>query len=145
MVIEMVFETFKYAEIAVPGRDGDNLFQFLPKEGVYMVGGAFLVEIQEIAGGDGQSKRVIIISMLDSEKPTKAYIINEPNFEEILYFDTLNLKIYIGFKRDKSKVYGETDLLIETVEINKKGIEAQQFDMKFIHKSDSRLKITGGK
>lgn len=141
----MAFETFKYAEIAVPGRDGDSLFQFLPKEGVYMIGGAFLVEIQEIESSDGYPKRIIIISMLDSEKPIKAYIINAPRFEELLYFDSTLLKVYIGFKRNKSKVYGETDLLIEIVEINSEGIEAQQFDLKFVHKSDGRLKTLGGK
>ena len=138
-----MFETFEKAEVGIPGRDGDHLYQFLPLAGVYMIEGSYLVEVQEIPGGDGEPKRVIILSMLDSETPIKAYIIKEPRFEDKLYFDATNIKVYIGFKKKKQKVFDitkdEKKIIHSELPVSGTGIEAAQFELKFIHKAAHRL------
>ena len=139
-----MFESFELAKVGIPGRDGEHLYQFLPIEGVYMIEGSYLVEVQEIIG-DGVAKKVIILSMLDSEQPIKAYIVMKPRYEDTLYFDATSLRVYIGFKKGKKQRTfkknkdGSKKIIHEEMKVKETGIEAQQFDLSLIHKAAHRL------
>jgi len=138
--IKYLFDIAEYARrVVIPGRDGDHLYMFGTKAGIYFIDEMFLISIEDVlfrVGTDqnGQDilergKVILVVSMFDDDddKDTDSFVggytIRETEYEEfnlnmdemILYFDATQTTVCYRYAKEKVMVFGiGSTLLVST-------------------------------
>jgi len=143
-----LFDFFEQARrVVIPGRDGDQIYMFKPKRGLYFVGGFYFIKVEntihkvgvDIDPRTGQEMaieeigKLIIVVTQHNDKYIRAYLIRQSDFSDkilddlLLYFDAATAQVFHRYTRELVKVFDENDELFEEEEVSGKGFELNRF------------------
>jgi hypothetical protein len=149
-----LFDEFERARhVVIPGITGENLYQFNPKPGVYMVGDYFieiqLVEgttsmkgpqMQQVETGPKFIAALIVVTSMKSDMILRAYMHRFQNdgenpFDKLLYIDIGTGQIFHRFTRKNVDVIDELqNLIIEVAEVSDRGMEEEKYPVEKLKK-----------